>query len=164
MSYNFESVDLTDEVRAAVEAAEALHTTRRVTYDVPDGQAFVLADADRLHQVMTNLIDNAAKNSPPEAPIDVRLRTQAGKATVTVTDAGPGFDTTLGPSVFDKFVRGRGSTVSGTGLGLYVSRLVIEAHHGTISAGTADGGKTQISFELPIDGAHRAETIGTGHP
>jgi signal transduction histidine kinase len=164
MSYNFEPVDLTAEVRAAVDAAEALHTTRRVNYDVPDGHAFVLADADRLHQVMTNLIDNAAKNSPPESPIDVRLRTHAGKVTVTVTDAGPGFDTTLGPSIFDKFVRGRGSTVSGTGLGLYVSRLVIEAHRGTISAGTDDAGKTRISFELPIDGAHHAEATHTVHP
>jgi signal transduction histidine kinase len=81
---------------------------------------------------------------------------------VTVTDAGPGFDPTLGPNIFDKFVRGRGSTVSGTGLGLYVSRLVIEAHHGTISAGSDDAGQTQISFVLPLESADPA-TADTVH-
>ena len=150
MSFDFEPVDLTEEIRAAVEAAEALDVTRHLRCSTPPAPVVVRADADRLQQVMTNLLDNAIKNSPAESEIEVRLVTRDGKAQVTVTDAGPGFDTSLGPDIFDKFVRGRGSTVAGTGLGLYVSRLVVEAHHGTIDAGRDPAGRTQISFELPL--------------
>lgn len=151
MTFDFGPVDLNEEVRAAVEAAEALHTDRTLSSALPPEAVRVNADADRIQQVMTNLLDNAAKNSPPGSPIGVRVNVVDGHARVAVTDGGPGFDPALGANVFDKFVRGRGSTVSGTGLGLYVCRLVVEAHRGTIEAGRDDEGRTELSFTLPLD-------------
>jgi len=158
MTFDFGPVDLNEEVRAAVEAAETLHTDRALTCTSPPGAVRVNADADRIQQVMTNLLDNAAKNSPPGSPIGVRLDVVDGRARVAVTDAGPGFDPALGSSIFDKFVRGRGSSVSGTGLGLYVCRLVVEAHKGTIEAGRNAEGRTELSFSVPLDGS----SVGTG--
>ena len=156
LAFNFEPVDLIDEVRSAVEAAEALYDDHPVTFEVPPEPVEVNADADRLQQVMTNLLDNAAKNSPPGATIRVRLEADDRQAKVSVTDSGSGLDPDLGPQIFDKFIRGRGSSVSGTGLGLYLCRLVIEAHHGTISAHVEREGGTCFVFELPLSGNRQA--------
>jgi signal transduction histidine kinase len=153
MAFAFEPTDITDEIRAAVEAAEALHVDRPLEVSLPPTPVMVNADADRLQQVMTNLLDNATKNSPPGSSIGVQLVVQDGHARVGVTDAGPGFDPALGQNVFDKFVRGRGSTVTGTGLGLYVCRLVVEAHGGTIAAGRNGDGRTELAFEIPLAAA-----------
>jgi signal transduction histidine kinase len=150
LAFNFEPVDLVDEVRSAVEAAEALYDDHPVTFQVPPEPVEVNADSDRLQQVMTNLLDNAAKNSPPGSTIKVRLEAEDGRAKVSVTDSGSGLDPDLGPQIFDKFIRGRGSSVSGTGLGLYLCRLVVEAHHGTISAHVEPAGGTCFMFDLPL--------------
>ena len=153
MAFNFETVDLVEEVREAVEAAAALYDDHAITADLPAGPAPASADADRIQQVLTNLIDNAVKNSPPGAPVSVSLRAQDGVARLCVTDCGSGLDPAVVPRLFDKFVRGRGNTVSGTGLGLYVARLIVEAHHGTIAAAPGPGGGAEFSFDLPLAAA-----------
>jgi signal transduction histidine kinase len=150
MAFNFETVDLVEEVREAVEAAAALYDDHVITADLPPEPAPASADADRIQQVLTNLIDNAVKSSPPGAPVSVSLRVQDGVVRLCVTDRGTGLDPAVAPRVFDKFVRGRGSAVSGTGLGLYVCRLIVEAHHGRIAAAPAAGGGAEFSFDLPL--------------
>jgi signal transduction histidine kinase len=153
LAFNFEPTELVDEVRSAVEAAEALYDDHLITFELPVPPVTANVDADRIQQVLTNLLDNAAKNSPPGSTIQVRLVAEDGKATVSVVDAGSGLDPELGERLFEKFIRGRGSSVSGTGLGLYVCRLVIEAHHGTISAGPNPEGGTRFTFDLPMTAA-----------
>jgi signal transduction histidine kinase len=150
MAFNFETVDLAEEVREAVEAATALYDDHAITADLPAGRAQASADADRIQQVLTNLIDNAVKNSPPGAPVAVSLQVQDGVARLSVSDRGSGLDPAVAQRVFDKFVRGRGNAVSGTGLGLYVCRLIVEAHHGHIAAADIPGGGAEFSFDLPL--------------
>ena len=81
-----------------------------------------------LQQVLGNLLENARKSSPASEPISVALASGADGAEVSVSDRGPGIAPEAQERIFDKFVRGRTDAVSGTGLGLYISRQIVEAH------------------------------------
>ena len=150
--YEFDVVDLGEEVATAVAAAGDVHPDRPVrVHGAPDA-VWVRGDPDRLQQVLANLLDNAVKNSPPGTAIDVAVADGAtgdGDVTVTVTDQGAGFPVEAADRLFDKFVRGRGSRVRGTGLGLYICRQIVEAHGGRIWATSGNGTGTSFSFALP---------------
>jgi len=153
MSYVMAEADLAEEVAVAVEAAAALYPRLEIRSVVGDASTPVVVDVDRIQQVLTNLLDNAAKVSPPNGTIEVRLRRDGDRAVVSVEDQGPGLSPDLRDRVFDKFVRGRETGVSGTGLGLYISRQILEAHEGVIRVGEAGEGGACFEFELPIVGA-----------
>ena len=141
-------IDLADELRTAVDAFDTeAHGQVRLT--VPDEPVVVEADADRIQQVLANLLDNARKNSPPDSPVDVVLADDGGTARVTVEDRGSGIDADQLDRIFDKFVRGRPGEVTGTGLGLYISRRIVEAHEGRVWAESRPGEKTRFVVELP---------------
>jgi signal transduction histidine kinase len=80
-------------------------------------------------------------------------------ACVSVTDHGPGLSTGDLSRVFDKFVRGRSTTTSGTGLGLYICRQIIEAHGGTIRAESTPGGGATLVFELALVSSQSEEPV-----
>lgn len=114
--------------------------------------ARVLADPDRLHQVLTNLLSNAARHSPRGASVEIRVQRDGGRSRVSVTDRGTGIPPEFQPRVFEKFAqadsrwrRHEGST----GLGLSISRAIIERHGGRIWFETEVGAGTTFSFELP---------------
>lgn len=103
-------------------------------------------DADRLRGAIRNLLDNAAKFSPPGAPVEVRL--SAGE--LTVRDHGPGIAPDDLPHVFDRFYRAPSARgVPGSGLGLSIVRQVAESHGGSIAAEAAPGGGTLMRLSLP---------------
>ena len=143
-------LDLAAEVTTAVEAARALAPDRTFTLDVPDSQVTVDGDADRLHQVLANLLDNAQKSSPAVEPIEVELAVRDGHAEVCVRDHGSGIAEESLERIFDKFVRERGDTVSGTGLGLYIARQILEAHGGRIWAESEPGSGATFHVSLPV--------------
>jgi signal transduction histidine kinase len=153
MSYALADADLVEEVAVAVEAASALYPRIDIRSVVEVDSAPVVVDIDRIQQVLTNLLDNAAKVSPPNGTVEVRLRREGGRAIVAVQDDGPGLSPDLQDRVFDKFVRGRETGVTGTGLGLYISRQILEAHEGSIRVADAPDGGACFEFELPIVGA-----------
>lgn len=153
MSYALADADLVEEVAVAVEAASALYPRIDIRSVVEVDAAPVVVDVDRIQQVLTNLLDNAAKVSPPNGTVEVRLRREDGRAVVTVQDEGPGLSPDLQDRVFDKFVRGRETGVTGTGLGLYISRQILEAHEGSIRVAEAPEGGACFEFELPIVGS-----------
>jgi two-component system sensor histidine kinase MprB len=102
---------------------------------------------ERLDRAVANLLDNAAKWSPPGATVEVRVRDGA----VTVRDHGPGIAAEDLPFVFDRFYRAadaRGR--AGSGLGLAIVRQVAEAHGGEVSAAPADGGGALLCLRLPL--------------
>jgi signal transduction histidine kinase len=146
-------VELTAEVRDAVEAQRELDPERHFDVEVPDEHAWVAADADRIQQVLANLLDNARKNAPVVAPISVALRLVDGDAEVSVADQGPGITDEARERIFDKFVRGRSESVTGTGLGLYISRQIIEAHGGRIWAESEPGQGATFRFRIPLTAA-----------
>jgi signal transduction histidine kinase len=141
-------VDLTEEVRTAVEAFST-DSAELLEVELPETPVTVNGDADRIQQVLSNLIDNARKSSPPGSPVKVVLEDLGGTARITVEDRGSGIDTDQLERIFDKFVRGRAGTVTGTGLGLYISRRIIDAHEGRIWAESTPGEATRFVVELP---------------
>jgi signal transduction histidine kinase len=144
-----EPLDLRAELRTAVEASKELDPDRTFDLRVPDDPVLVAADADRLQQVLGNLLDNARKSSPAVEPIEVELERHGSVAEVAVIDHGAGIEQESIERIFDKFVRGRDEGVTGTGLGLYISRQIVDAHGGRIWAESGGAGAT-FRFTLPI--------------
>lgn len=105
----------------------------RVDVDVTPAGLRAVADTARLHQVITNLIDNAARHGSPDSPVRVRVRADqyAGELIVDVHDDGPGIPAQDRSRVFERFTRGGGQD-GGTGLGLAIARWAVELHDGRI--------------------------------
>ncbi len=125
------------------------------TYDVlfPDDFPYVEADQQRLSQVLVNLLENAAKYSPPGTPIVVEGRVESQAVAVSVIDRGVGLTPEQATHVFDKFYRvdsGLTRATEGTGLGLALSYGVVEAHHGTMTVDSTLGVGSTFTFTLPI--------------
>ena len=146
--YVMGEVDLADEVRTAADGF-ASNGTAGIRVRVPDEPVPVTGDADRLQQVLTNLIDNARRSAPADTPIDVGVDVEGDLVRLTVDDSGSGIDADQLERIFDKFVRGREGAVSGTGLGLYIARQIVTAHDGRIWA-ESEPGHTRFVVELPL--------------
>jgi two-component system sensor histidine kinase KdpD len=143
--------DIEDAIGSALELLDRPLEGRTVRVDVPPDVPLVPMDFMLIVQVLFNLIDNALKYSPPEAPIEIRARAQADSVQVQVMDRGVGIPGDDLPRVFDKFYRvERPDMVSGTGMGLAICKGIVEAHGGTITAEQRLGGGTLITFTLPL--------------
>jgi two-component system sensor histidine kinase KdpD len=143
-------IDLRSELEVAVAARRELSPERLIALWVPDEPVFVQADGHRIRQVFSNLIDNAVKHSPSTSPVAVRMELDGDAVAVHVTDEGPGLPPGELERVFERFVRGRGTAVQGTGLGLHICRQIVEAHHGRIWAESADGRGATFTVRLPL--------------
>lgn len=142
-------VNLMDLVHDAARTAREADPGRTVTVHAVAGPVWVRADRSRIDQVLSNLLDNAMKNSPDGGDVEVRVTAHDGEAAVAVIDHGPGLPPTELERVFERFVRGRAS-VSGTGLGLYICRQLVEAHGGRIWASSLEGTWAAFTFTLPF--------------
>lgn len=149
LSYSFATTDLREEVSSAVLATQDVMPDRTIRLSLPDEPAWVSCDRERITQVLTNLLDNAVK-SAPGSPLDVMVEARGSSAVVSVADQGPGMSEAELARVFDKFVRGRTSTPAGTGLGLYISKQIVTAHGGDITAASSEGRGATVSFSLPL--------------
>jgi PAS domain S-box-containing protein len=154
MDFKLEPVSLTELVQRAIDAHQgfaATHRTRFVLSDsLPAGE--VLVDGDRLTQVLTNLLSNAAKFSPAEQPVDVSVTRTATRFRVSVRDRGPGIPEEFRARMFQRFAQADASDTKlkgGTGLGLSISRAIIDQLHGTIDYAPMLDGGTAFYFELP---------------
>jgi PAS domain S-box-containing protein len=113
----------------------------------------VMADRDRLIEVLVSLFDNADKYSPPEAEVQIQIRPTETEVLLSVLDSGPGLPIGDLERVFDKFYRaeaGDSQLAYGYGLGLYICRRLVEAQGGRIWATNRPGGGASISFALPV--------------
>lgn len=134
-----------DEVVAGTVETYRRHA-RDVAIDVDLRPSVVSGDAPRIDRAVRNLLDNAAKWSPPGGRIEVTVRDGA----VAVRDHGAGFPEEDLPHVFDRFYRSRAArSKPGSGLGLAIVRQVAESHGGRVSAGNAEGGGAIVRIELP---------------
>ncbi|MFG2056229.1 ATP-binding protein [Micromonospora sp. NPDC048930] len=129
-------IDVADFLDEAVEhaAATAAGTGQDVHFRLRPLPAplAVHADPGRLHQVFANLLDNAARHSPPGGTVLVAAEERAGQLHVEVTDEGDGIPAAERSRVFERFTRGERAAGGGTGLGLAIARWVVELHGGTI--------------------------------
>jgi len=149
-----QAIDLTSVVAAAVDAARPAANAQdvRLEQKLQGHEIPIFGDAIRLQQVMTNLISNALKFTPPGGSIVVRLEQAGEQAKVSVRDTGIGIDESFLPFVFERFRRGNHAR-EGLGLGLAISRHLVEMHGGTIEASSAgpERGST-FTVMLPIRG------------
>ncbi|MCY7343781.1 MAG: HAMP domain-containing protein [Pseudonocardia sp.] len=136
MSLQAETVELAPMLDEAVaEARVAAHVAGRgvgFTVDVRPPGTTVRADRGRLHQVVVNLLDNAARHGPPDRDVHLIGRRQGGATVIEVRDEGPGIAPEDRDRVFDRFTRGERAVGGGTGLGLAIARWVVDLHGGAI--------------------------------
>ena len=113
----------------------------------------VRADRKRLMQVMTNLLSNAAKFSPPGTPVEVRVRTEGATVRIEVSDRGPGIPPEFRGRIFGRFAQAHSvdsRVKGGSGLGLAISKRLVELMDGHIGFEDRPGGGTTFYFDLPI--------------
>ncbi|HEV8322372.1 MAG TPA: sensor histidine kinase KdpD, partial [Myxococcota bacterium] len=148
-----EWVPLEEIVGTALERLDRRLEGRAVTADLAADLPLVPVDPVLLELVFVNLLENAAKYTPPASPIEVRARRDGGAAVlVEVADRGPGLPAGAEEKVFEKFYRGPHVGVAGVGLGLPICRGVVEAHGGTIAGTSRSGGGALFRITLPIVG------------
>jgi signal transduction histidine kinase len=111
----------------------------------------VVVDAAQIERVIVNLLTNALKFSAPGSPVVAKFYREGNRALVSVVDQGSGIDPQHLAHVFEKHYRGRAhAEIEGSGLGLYISRLIVEAHGGQIWADSTVGSGSRFTFALPI--------------
>jgi PAS domain S-box-containing protein len=136
--------------------------------------ATVMADRDRVLQVLTNLLDNAIKFTPDGGTVRVAARLDGHDAVISVVDSGRGIPEEDLPRVFDRFYRVErsrsrlslrgGEETGGTGLGLAIARQIVDAHGGRISARSRPGAGSTFTFTLPCAPGALSPTDGGGRP
>ena len=148
-----EPVDLVALARETIERYAEGQPPGRIVLDAP-GPVIVAGDASRLDQVITNLVDNALKFSAASSEVVVTVRTTTDGGRIEVADRGRGLDPGSGP-LFEAFGRGANvDDVPGLGLGLHISRDIVERHGGTIlGEARSDGPGARFSVTLPTGGA-----------
>lgn len=154
MVFNFKPIDLMTLVEQAMEANRGFGEQYQVAFIITDKAAGVEinADWDRMTQVMTNLLSNAAKFSPAGDNVEVSVRRVPGGVRVAVHDWGKGIPEEFRDRLFQKFAQADSSDSrqkGGTGLGLSIAKAIVEKHDGTIGFETAEGWGTTFYFELP---------------
>lgn len=147
--------DLATIVREVVERQQMLFPARALQLDLPAAPVPVLADADRIGQVVTNYLINAIKFSPEEQPIEIGLRAEGCSARAWVQDHGPGLSPEAKAHLWERFYRTAQSktqrgALGGMGLGLYISRTLVTLHHGQIGAQSEPGEGATFWFTLPL--------------
>src|SRR5581483_6800930 len=135
--------DLLATVRASVDAAQEVSDEHRVELEAPEEPVVAFFDPDRLEQVVQNLLLNAIKYSPAGGLVRVRVEEHPNEVWIAVTDEGIGITAEVMPRLFGRFYRAdeaRQRRLPGLGLGLFVTRSLVEAHGGRIWAESAGAG------------------------
>jgi signal transduction histidine kinase len=148
--------DLRAAVESAVEQARTAAKRRDITLrlDLADSPIRLRHDPQRIGQVVTNLVGNAIKFTPPGGTVDVRVAGSDGGATIEVADTGVGIPAGELPRIFERFYRGtlaNEARGSGSGLGLAIVRSIVDMHRGSIVVASQPGVGTTFTVTLPAD-------------
>ncbi len=138
-----------------------------VTTDFDEDPTPIFADRERIVQIVTNLLSNAIKFTPGGGHVNVRVRSEASHATLTVEDDGRGVDPAMLPHLFECYRQGADPKTArtGLGLGLYIVRRLIELHGGTIEAASEGCGKgSRFTMRLPLAEQHAEPAIERAIP
>ena len=145
-----EKVDLAEVVREAVADAGAIEPDRVVTADIGDGSMVVEGDADRLRQVVANLLGNVRTHTEQGTAATVAVHRDNGSVFVAVSDEGPGMEPDAAAQAFERFYQANSDrTTPGSGLGLAIVRAIVERHAGTVGLETAPGAGTTVTLRIP---------------
>lgn len=142
-----------DEVIEGVLARlQPLLTGRDVRFTVREDLPEIPMDVLRIDQVLTNLIENASKFSPPGSEISISAARWQDSIEVRISDRGPGIPPAERERVFEPFIRGDDNVHAGTGLGLSIAHAIVAAHGGRMWIETTPGGGSTFIFTLPVGG------------
>jgi signal transduction histidine kinase len=147
-----ETVDLVDLLNESVNSIHVSHNDHVISVAAPE-RMIAEVDPIRLEQVIVNLLNNAVKYSPPGSDVQISLEwADDDSITLTVQDHGPGIPVADRDQIFDRFYQGGQRVVpgGGMGLGLYISREIVELHGGDILADFPESGGTRFIIRLPI--------------
>ena len=126
--------------------------SHRVVVDLPADLPLVRVDAALMEQALANLLENAARHTPPGTVVQLRAKRTGGEIVVSVEDHGPGLPEHEAERVFEKFQRAtREGAVRGIGLGLAICRAIVALHGGRVWAERVPGGGTAFRFTLPVE-------------
>jgi signal transduction histidine kinase len=144
------AVDLGALVRHFVEAQSKAFATHQILVQAQEG-CIVEGDANRLERVLTNLVSNAVKYSPPGSSVSLRVERRPTRVLLSVRDEGPGIAPEDLAVLFQPFGRGRsaGGLTEGTGMGLYIVKQIVEAHDGEINVESEPGHGATFRITLP---------------
>jgi two-component system sensor histidine kinase KdpD len=152
LKLRLEPGDIQDVIGSALAHLDEPFKNRPVNVNLAERLPLIPMDFVLIEQVLVNLLDNAAKYSPPAAPIEIRVNCQDGEALIHIGDRGQGVAPDELERVFDKFHRvSRPGQVKGLGLGLSICKGIVEAHGGRIWAENRPGGGLMISVALPVE-------------
>lgn len=152
ITLNRRSFSVGEAVETVLDEQRPALRTHPITVQLPADLPPVHADFDRVRQVLTHLIENAAKYSPDGSPILITAEPKRDFVMMSVADRGPGIDSFEQSLIFDKFYRGENQryAASGTGMGLAIAKVLVEAHGGKISVVSQLGNGSVFSITLPI--------------
>jgi signal transduction histidine kinase len=144
-------VELTSLARAVARSLEPVSHSPRITVEARVAPLIVDADSERIVRVLENLIGNALKYSPANAPVRVEV-TAEREAKVSVIDRGEGISESDRKNIFERYFRTATAKKrkGGLGLGLYIARLIVEAHGGAIEVESTPGEGSRFTFTLPL--------------
>ncbi|MBL8959384.1 MAG: HAMP domain-containing protein [Gemmatimonadetes bacterium] len=151
-----DAVDLAELVARSASAFVAAGRLPATRLHLTAQPARVTGDADRLGQVVRNLVENAVQHGGPDVVVTIRCGAAGGHAVLEVADSGPGIAPEHLPHVFDRLYRpddSRARRTGGAGLGLSIVKAIVEGHGGTVSLACPPGAGTVVTVRLPITAA-----------
>ncbi|HEV7766125.1 MAG TPA: ATP-binding protein [Thermoanaerobaculia bacterium] len=140
-------------IEGRISAFRVQHPSRAMRFDISAPESSVVADPDRMRQVVDNLLSNALKYSAEGSDIELRVAKTDGHVETSVTDRGIGIPKDEIPQLFERFHRARNVSsryYGGLGLGLYIARAIVEAHGGEITVESEEGVGSTFTMRLPL--------------
>jgi len=161
---DLEPHSLQDALKPALEDAKSSLENHPVEVVAPADLPNVSMDVQRIREVLMHLLENAGKYSPAESPIKVTAEVKGDRLVISVADRGPGIDSFEQSLIFEKFYRGHNQryTAPGTGMGLAIAKVIVEAHGGTIGVVSQLGSGSVFSFTLPVEKNSASGTAARG--
>ncbi|MDO8429007.1 MAG: GAF domain-containing sensor histidine kinase [Candidatus Daviesbacteria bacterium] len=151
LNYTLKECSLNELLSRSLSNFHFLHPSREIDFhnSTKTGKDIIIGDFDKLLQALDNILDNAAKFSPNGAPVSVSLSKQNKCFIIQVEDKGIGIDKKDLPLIFENYYRAKGHIVEGMGIGLYLTKNILQRHHITISIKSKSTKGTTVTIKLP---------------
>ena len=151
LEFNYEEFDFRKMLFELSETYNYSESSHRIITDIGDKALFIKADKQRIEQVLNNLLNNAVKYSPHADKVNLKLQEDPSKVTVIVKDEGLGLTPEQQKNVFKRFYRAESTKgINGLGLGLYLTKQIIDAHNGKLGVKSEEGKGSEFYFSLPL--------------
>jgi two-component system, OmpR family, sensor histidine kinase KdpD len=151
LQFHLDKHQIREAIDAAVDGCQAALRQHPLEITVAQGLPPVRMDVARITEVLTHLLDNAGKYSPPDSPIHITAELRDSQVVTSVADHGSGIDEMEQEMIFEKFYRGRNQRmlIQGTGMGLPIAKAIVELHGGKIGVTSQPGRGSVFNFSLP---------------